>query len=151
MRSTAGTVVEYLASLPEDRRKAISSLRKTLVDNLPKGFKEVMSYGMLGFVVPHSRYPAGYHCDPEQPLPFINVASQKNFVALYHMGLYSDKKLLKWFQEEYPRHSKSKLDMGKSCVRFKRTGDIPLSLIAELAKKISPDKWIERYESALKR
>jgi len=151
MRSTAGTVMEYLASLPEDRKKAMSDLRKTLADNLPKGFKEVMSYGMLGFVVPHSRYPAGYHCDPEQPLPFINVASQKNFVALYHMGLYSDKKLLKWFEEEYPKHSKTKLDMGKSCIRFKKPDEIPLKLVAELAKKITPDKWIGIYESVIKR
>jgi hypothetical protein len=106
---------------------------------------------MLCYSVPHSRYPAGYHCNPEQPLPFISVASQKNFIALYHMGIYADPELLAWFTAEYPKHSKTKLDMGKSCIRFKKPEAIPFALIAELAGKMTPDQWIERYEAAFKR
>ncbi|HMR40443.1 MAG TPA: DUF1801 domain-containing protein [Ignavibacteria bacterium] len=149
MQSKAITPEEYLESLPEDRRKAISELRKVLKKNLPKGFKEVMGYGMLGYVVPHSKYPDGYHCNPELPLPFINLASQKNFIALYHMGIYSDPKLLEWFIKEFPKHSKSRLDMGKSCIRFKKPDEIPLKLIGELASKITPDMWIKEYEKIL--
>ncbi|HMQ69045.1 MAG TPA: DUF1801 domain-containing protein [Ignavibacteria bacterium] len=149
MQSKAITPEEYLESLPEDRRKAISELRKVLKKNLPKGFKEVMGYGMLGYVVPHSKYPDGYHCNPELPLPFINLASQKNFIALYHMGIYSDPKLLEWFIKEFPKHSKSRLDMGKSCIRFKKPDEIPLKLIGELASKITPDMWIKEYERIL--
>ncbi|MCB0727177.1 MAG: DUF1801 domain-containing protein [Ignavibacteriae bacterium] len=151
MQSKALTPEEYLGSLPEDRKKAISELRKVLKKNLPKGFKEVMGYGMLGYVVPHSKYPDGYHCNPELPLPFINLASQKNFIALYHMGIYSDPKLLNWFTKEYPKHSKSKLDMGKSCIRFKKPEDIPYKLIGELASKLTPDEWIKMYEKILNR
>ncbi len=151
MRSEAKTPEEYVASLPEERKAAVTELRKTILKNLPKGFKEVMAYGMLGYVVPHSKYPNGYHCDPKQPLPFINIASQKNFVAVYHMGIYADPKLLKWFTDEYPKHCKSKPDMGKACLRFKKLDQIPYKLIAELASKITPDKWIEIYEKALKR
>ena len=121
------------------------------ISNDTKGFKELMGYGMLGYVVPHSKYPDGYHCNPELPLPFINLASQKNFIALYHMGIYSDPKLLNWFTKEYPKHSKSKLDMGKSCIRFKKPEDIPYKLIGELASKLTPDEWIKMYEKILNR
>jgi hypothetical protein len=151
MRSEAKTPGEYLASLPEDRKAAVTELRKAVIKNLPEGFKEIMNYGMLGYVVPHSKYPNGYHCDPKQPLPFMNIASQKNFVALYHMGIYGDAKLLKWFTDEYPKHSKTKLDMGKSCIRFKKPDQIPYKLVGELASKITPEKWIEIYEKMLKR
>lgn len=151
MTSTATTPLEYLATLPEDRQSAMLQLRETILNNLPKGFSEGMGYGMLCYAVPHSRYPAGYHCDPKQPLPFVSLASQKNFIALYHMGLYAMPPLLNWFQEEYPKHSKAKLDMGKSCIRFKKPEQIPFSLIGELMKKISPDEWIEVYEREFKK
>ncbi len=150
MQSKALTPQEYMDALPEERRQAINTLRKTITKNLPKGFKEVIGYGMLGYVVPHSLYPTGYHCDPKLPLPFINIASQKNFIAVYHMGIYADKDLLNWFTTEYPKHSKSKLDMGKSCIRFKKPEQIPFELIGELAAKMSPQKWIEVYETNLK-
>lgn len=144
----ASTTEEYLNQLPEDRKQAIQKIRETLNKNLPDGYKETLGYGMLAWVVPHSLYPAGYHCDPKLPLPFINVASQKNFVALYHMGIYASPELLEWFTSEYPKHSKSKLDMGKSCIRFKKMEDIPFELIGELAAKITPAQWIQRYEAA---
>ncbi|HEY5801515.1 MAG TPA: DUF1801 domain-containing protein [Burkholderiaceae bacterium] len=144
-------VEEYLANLPDDRRDAVSALRATLRTHLPKGYEETLGYGMLAYVVPHKTYPAGYHCDPKLPLPFLNVASQKNFIALYHMGLYADAGLLAWFQTEYPKHSKTKLDMGKSCIRFKKPDQIPLALIGELAAKMTPAQWIARYEASLKR
>jgi hypothetical protein len=151
MTSTATSAQEYLDSLPADRREAVSQLRDTIVNNLPKGFSEGMGYGMLAYAVPHSRYPAGYHCDPKQPLPFVSVASQKNFIALYHMGLTAMPNLLQWFQEEYPKHSKTKLDMGKSCIRFKKSEQIPFALIGELMQKVTPDEWIAVYESVVKR
>ncbi len=150
MQSKAATPEEYFNSLPEERKKAMTELRKEILKNLPKGFKETMSYGMVGYVVPHSIYPAGYHCDPKLPLPFINIASQKNFIAVYHMGVYSDPKLLKWFTEEFARQSKTKLDMGKSCIRFKKPEQIPFKLMGELASKMTPKQWIEKYESAFK-
>ena len=118
-------------------------------DNLPNGFEEVINYGMPGYVVPHSMYPDGYHCNPSLPLPFIGLASQKNFVALYHMGIYANPKLLKWFTEEYPKHCKSKLDMGKSCIRFKKPEQIPYDLIAELAGKMTVQDWVSIYEKNL--
>lgn len=149
MQSTQTTVEEYLKELPADRLEAIDKLRKVIKKNLPKGFEERMSYGMIGYVVPHSLYPKGYHCDPKLPLPFINLASQKNFIALYHMGIYSSSELLKWFQEEYSKQCKSKLDMGKSCIRMKKMEDIPYELIGELCKKMSPKDWIDRYEKVL--
>lgn len=149
MQSKAQTPDEYFASLPADRKNAMIELRKTILKNIPKGFKEVMSYGMIGYVVPHSTYPNGYHCDPKLPLPFLNIASQKNFIAVYHMGVYSDPKLLDWFVKEYPKHSKAKLDMGKSCIRFKKPAEIPFKLIGELVSKMTPKDWIERYESVL--
>ena len=151
MRSTAKTPQEYINSLPEDRKQAMSELRKIIFKNLPKGFVEEMNYGMIGYIVPHSLYPDGYHCDPKQPLPFMNIASQKNFVAVYHMGVYANKKLLEWFTNEYPKHSNGKkLDMGKSCLRFKKMEQIPYKLIGELAKKITPKEWINIYEEQFK-
>jgi uncharacterized protein YdhG (YjbR/CyaY superfamily) len=147
----AGTVQEYIAQVPEDRRKAVSQLRSVIKKNLPKGFSESVSSGMLSYSVPHSIYPPGYHCTPEQPLPFLAIASQKHFIALYHMGLYGDPKLLKWFTTEFPRHGKKKLDMSKSCIRFKKPDDIPFELVGELASKMSPQEWIECYEKNLKR
>ena len=151
MQSTASTPEEYLDSLPEDRKTAMSKLRERIRKNLPEGFTEEMDYGMLAFSVPHSFYPPGYHCDPKKTLPFINLASQKNFIAVFHMGMYADKQLLDWFVSEYPKHCKRKLDMGKSCIRFKKMEDIPYGLIGELASKMTVEQWIELYESKLKR
>lgn len=146
MKSTAKTPDAYLKSLPPERRRAVSAIRDTLRAKLPKGFSEVMSYGMLGYVVPHSLYPDGYHCDPKKPLPFMCLASQKNYISLYHMGLYEGD-LLDWFKAEWPKHSEQKLDVGQCCIRFKRADQIPLKLIGELAKKLTPKKWIRIYES----
>jgi len=151
MQSKAITPQEYIDALPDDRKKAITELRKIVLENLPKGFSEVMSYGMLGYVIPHSIYPAGYHCDPKLPLGFMNIASQKNFIAIYHMGIYANKKLLEWFVHEYPKYSTAKLDMGKSCIRFKKTDQIPYKLIGDLASKITVQEWIDMYEKAFKR
>lgn len=148
MQSIATTPEQYLAELPEDRKDAMLKLRKAINDNLPKGFEEVMSYGMLGYVIPHSIYPAGYHCNPKLPLPFINLASQKNFIALHHMGIYANKNLFDWFVAEYPKHVKSKIDMGKSCLRFKKMDDIPFEFIGELVRKVSVEDWISNYENA---
>lgn len=150
MTSKATSPQQYLKELPADRKEAVTELREAIVKNLPKGFAEVMSYGMLGYVVPHDIYPAGYHCDPKLPLPFMAIASQKNFIALYHMGVYAMPELLKWFTSEYPLHSPAKLDMGKSCIRFKRPEHIPYKLIGELAKKMSVKDWISLYENKVK-
>ena len=151
MQSKAKTPEAYIAEIPADRQKAFSQLRSVIKKNLPKGFKEEMNYGMIGYVIPHSKYPAGYHCNPEQPLPFMNIASQKNFVALYHMGIYASEELMKWFLGEYPKHCKTKLDMGKSCIRFKKLEDIPYGLIEELAGKMTAEDWIQLYETNYKR
>jgi Domain of unknown function (DU1801) len=151
MQSTAITPQEYLDTLPEDRKEAVIKLRDAIIQNLPEGFKEGMGYGMLGWSVPHSIYPAGYHCNPKLPLPFMGLASQKNFIAFYHMGVYADKELLDWFVSEYPKHVKTKLDMGKSCIRFKKPETIPYALIAELVRKLTPQQWIEMYETGLKK
>ena len=148
MKIEAQSVQEYLENLPEERKEPIEKLRKIISENLPKGFEEQMSYGMIGYVIPHSIYPKGYHCTPELPLPFLSIASQKNSINLYHMGIYADEKLLHWFQEEFPKHSKKKLDMGKSCMRFKKPEDIPYELIGELARKMTPQDWIEMYGNA---
>lgn len=150
MQSKAKTPEEYLNSLPEDRKKAMTELRKEIKKNLPKGFKEEMSYGMLGYVVPHSLYPAGYHCNPKLPLPFLCIASQKNYISVYHMDLYENSELLEWFKKEFPKQTSSKLDMGKCCVRFKKPELIPFKLIGELVSKITPKQWIEVYEKHLK-
>lgn len=151
MTIDAKTVEEYIAKVPEDRTGAISKLRDTVKWNLPEGFEEGISYKMIGYYVPHSTYPDGYHCDPKLPLPFMNIASQKNFVAMYHSGIYADKNLHDWFVGEYPKHVKTKLDMGKSCIRFKNMEHIPYELIAELCKKMTVDDWISLYEKSLKR
>lgn len=151
MQSKATTPEQYLSELPEDRKEAMLKLRNAIKENLPQGFEEVISYGMLGYVVPHSIYPSGYHCDPKLPLPFINLASQKNFIALYHMGIYANKNLESWFVSEYPKHVKTKLDMGKSCIRFKKMEDIPFDFIGELAAKLSVEDWISIYEKAFRK
>jgi len=150
MQSTAKTVEKYLNDLPEERKEGFLKLRNNILNNLPKGFEEEMSYGMLGYVVPHSIYPNGYHCNPKLPLPFINIASQKNFIALHHLGIYANPALLGWFTTEYPKHSTQKLDMGKGCIRFKKLDQIPFDLIAELAGKMSVEDWINCYETQIK-
>jgi Domain of unknown function (DU1801) len=150
MQSKATTVNAYLTEIPEDRQKAFVKLRNIIKKNLPKGFKEGIGYGMMGWSVPHSIYPAGYHCNPKDPLPFMGMASQKNFIAIYHMGVYADPKLLKWFTEAHAKASPKKLDMGKSCIRYKKPEDIPFDLIGELAAKITVAQWVEQYESVLK-
>lgn len=138
---------EYLDSLPDERKLVIENLRKVIKSNLPEGFQEGISYGMLGYVVPHSIYPKGYHCKPNLPLPFINIASQKNFIALYHMGIYANPELLNWFVAEYSIRVKTKIDMGKSCIRFRKMEDIPYELIGELAAKMAVSEWISIYEN----
>lgn len=142
---------EFLKQLPEERREAIKKLRDTIKENLPEGFEEYYTDKILHFVVPFALYPSGYHANPKEQLPFISLASQKNYIGFYHMGLYSFPDILTWFQEEYPKHTRSKLDMGKSCVRFKNINDIPYDLIAELSKKITVGMWIEKYEELLKK
>lgn len=150
MRTEGITPEEIIANSPEERREALTKLRNTIRENLPEGFREGIGYGMIGYAVPHSVYPAGYHCDPKLPLPFMSFASQKNFIAFYHMGMYADPELLNWFQTEYAKVSKTKLDMGKSCVRFKKPDQIPFELIGQLVSKMSAEEWIKRYEENLK-
>jgi hypothetical protein len=142
------SVQDYLNDLTDDRKDAISAIRKVINKNLPKGFSEGTAYGMIGWSVPHSLYPPGYHCDPSKPLMFICLASQKNHIAIYHMGMYAGP-LVDWFRKEWPKHSAKKLDMGKSCIRFKKFEDVPLDLIGQLASKMTPKQWIESYENAL--
>lgn len=148
MQSIAKNVSDYLKEVPEDKAPYFKKLRDTVVKNIPKGFEECMQYGMISYVVPHSIFPDGYHCDPKTPLPFISVASQKNFIALYHMGIYANPKLLEWFVAEYPKHCKTKLDMGKSCIRFKKADQIPFDLVAELVQKITVKDWIKLYQDS---
>lgn len=150
MQSIAATPDDYIKEMPVERQAAFKKLRTIIKKNLPKGFKEGMGYGMMGWSVPHSLYPAGYHCNPKDPLPFMGIASQKNFIAVYHMGVYADPKLLKWFQDAHAKASPKRLDMGKSCIRYKRPEDIPFELIGELASKITVDEWINIYDSAFK-
>lgn len=144
-------IENYINKLPEDRKEVMQKLREVVNANLPEGFEETMSYNMPGWVVPKSIYPAGYHCKPNPPLPFLSIASQKSHIGFYHMGVYADEKLYKWFVEEYPKHAKRKLDMGKSCIRFKKMDDIPYELLGELVSKMTPQDWIERYEEAFKK
>ena len=151
MTSNATSPEEYIAEAPEERRSALEKLRRTINDNLPKNFSEGMQYGMIGYFISHEVYPDGYHCDSKQPLPFMSFASQKNSINFYHMGIYADKDLLDWFTSEFPKYSKKKLDMGKSCMRFKKPEDIPYELIGELVQKVSAEDWIKTYESAFKR
>ena len=151
MQLNANTVKEYLKKVPKERSEYFSNLRETILANLPKGFNEQLNYGMIGYVVPHEIYPAGYHCDPKLPLPFVNIASQKNFIGFYHMGIYANPGLLEWFVKEYPKHSDTKLDMGKSCVRFKKMDKIPYDLIGKLMGKMSVNDWIKLYEKNIKK
>ena len=151
MRIKADSPTEYLSAVPDERRDALTKLREVILANLPSGFKETMSYGMIGYVVRHSVYPPGYHCTPELPLPFLSFASQKNFVALYHMGIYASPDLMKWFTDEWAKRDLGKLDMGKSCIRFKKPDLMPFDLIGELVSKMGSQDWIDLYESNLKR
>ncbi len=151
MKYKAKDPEDYIAQLPEERKLVIAKLRELILSHIPEGFEEQMNYGMIGFVVPHSIYPPGYHCTPELPLPFMNIASQKNFVAFYHMGIYANKELYDWFVAEYPKYCSRKLDMGKSCVRFKKMDDIPYELLAQLIKKMTVSDWISLYEKQFKK
>jgi uncharacterized protein YdhG (YjbR/CyaY superfamily) len=151
MQSKATNPDQYVQELPADRQEAIQKLRTVIKGSLPAGFSEGMGYGMIGYSVPHSIYPAGYHCDPKIPLPFMSIASQKNFIAVYHMGLYADEKLMNWFVSEYAKGSDKKLDMGKSCIRFKKPDQIPFELIGKLATKMTPEQWVAMYEKNYKR
>lgn len=151
MQYEATSPEDYISQVPEERQDTLKKLRKVIKDNLPKGFEEGIQYKMIGYYVPHSVYPDGYHCDPKVPLPFMSFASQKNSVNLYHSGIYADPELHKWFVTEYPKHCKRKLDMGKSCIRFKKMDEIPFELIGELTRKMTSDEWITVYETALKK
>ncbi len=151
MQSSALTTEQYVNELTDDRKTTINQLRKEISEHLPEGFQECMNYGMIGYVVPHSIYPDGYHCDPKLPLPFLGLASQKNAVSFYHMGLYANKELMDWFIAEYPKHTSAKLDMGKSCIRFKKPEHIPYALIGELVSKMSVRNWIDIYEELYKK
>ena len=151
MQYKANSPEEYINQVPEDRQETLKELRKIINKNLPKGFQEGIQYGMIGYYVPHTIYPDGYHCKPTEPLPFMSFASQKNSVNLYHSGIYAVPEIQDWFVNEYPKHCKRKLDMGKSCIRFKKVDEIPMELIAELCKKLSVEEWINIYESAIKK
>ena len=151
MKYSAGTPDEYISKLPADRQAPMRQLRQVILDHLPDGFEETMGYGMIAYVVPHSLYPDGYHCDPKLPLPFVNIASQKNHIALYHMGLYAIPELQEWFKDQYRKRVPAKLDMGKSCIRFKNPGHIPFDLIGELCEKITVADWTQTYERTVKR
>lgn len=142
---------QYVEELPDDRKEVIQRLRTILKENLPVGYEEEISYGMIGYVVPYSIYPAGYAVKPKVPLPLINLASQKNHVALYHMAVYAVPGIAEWFQTEYPKHCKTKLDMGKGCIRLKKMDDIPYDLIGELARKVDVQTWIDTYEKVVRR
>ncbi len=149
MQYEANTVQEYMSLLPETRQKPMEKLRKLVQNNLPEGFEEHFAYDMISYVVPLSRYPQGYHVKKNEPLPFISIASQKNHIAIYHLGLYGDPELESWFTDEYAKRVPTKLDMGKSCIRFRNTAHIPYDLIAELCRKMSVDDYINQYEEAI--
>lgn len=151
MQIPAVSIEDYISKIPEERQEIFKKMFDIISDNLPEGFKQGISYGMIGWDVPLETYPAGYHCTPGLPLPFMGLASQKNFIALYHMGMYAKPDLLNWFVEEFPKHCKRKLDMGKSCVRFKKMDDIPLELLAEMSKKMTVDEWVTIYENNFKK
>ncbi len=146
MQSNAATPEEYIAELADDRKEAISAIRKAINDNIDPGYKECMLYGGICWVVPHELYPPGYHCDPKLPLTFMGLGSQKNYLTVGAMCLYGEVDELEWFRNEWPKHSAKKLDMGKSCIRFKKLEDVPLDLIGQLASRTSPQRWIEIYE-----
>lgn len=147
MQSEAETIEEYLQELPEDRREVVSKIREVILENIDPVFEECMNYGMIGYVVPHSVYPAGYHCDPKLPLPFMNLASQKRSVNLYNSCLY-ESNLLEWWKGSWDAGAFGRLDMGKCCIRFKKLDRIPYSLIGELAGKTTASEWIEIYEKS---
>ena len=151
MKINADSPGDYIAQVPEDRKEPMAKLRSVIKTNLPEGFEETMSYGMIGYVVPHSLYPDGYHCDPSLPLPFMNLASQKNYIAIYHSGIYANKDLFNWFVEEFKKRTSKNPDMGKSCIRLKNISTIPYDLIGELSSKISPQEWITIYEKNIKK
>ncbi len=151
MQSKATTIEQYLAEVPAERQEVMRALHEAVMQVLPQGFEPAIGYGMMGYVVPHSVYPAGYHCNPKDPLPFAGMASQKNHISFYHMGVYADPVLLEWFQKEYAARVKGKLDMGKSCIRFRKAEQVPVALLAELCSKMSAEDWIRLYESQLKR
>jgi hypothetical protein len=155
MQSSATTVTEYLASLPEERRRMVEAVRKAILDKLDSGYSESIQYGMIGYAVPHSVFPPGYHCDPKQPLPFAGIASQKHYVSIYLMGLYvgrtgdgetSDEQ---WFRDAWAASGKKKLDMGKACVRVKKLDDIALEVIGEAIRRLPAALYIERYQKGL--
>ncbi|RJG19186.1 DUF1801 domain-containing protein [Massilia cavernae] len=155
MQSPAATISDYLATLPGGRRQIVEAVRNVIVANLDGGYAEGMQYGMIGYAVPHSIFPAGYHCDPKQPLPFAGLASQKNYVSLYLMGLYSgcteenETDEVRWFRDAWAASGKKKLDMGKACVRFKKLDDVPLDVIGEAIRRIPAQLYIERYQAGL--
>lgn len=151
MVSKINTLEAYIAKLSTERKPLIERLRQTILKNLPKGFEETFSYGMIGYVIPHSIYPKGYHCNPKLPLPFINLASQKKYISLYHMGLYANTKLLTWFEKKYIKQLNRKPDVGKCCVRFKKMNEIPFELVGELCTKMSAQDWIRLYEQSRKK
>lgn len=151
MISKATTISEYLAAIPEERAVIIEKLRNVITKNLPKGFEEGIQYGMIGYFVPHKMYPNGYHCNPKEPLPFMSIASQKNSINIYHMGLYANKELYDWFVTEYSKQFSKKLDIGKSCIRFKKETDIPFDILEKLVQKIPVEEWISTYESSIKK
>ena len=149
MKSQAKTVKEYLAGLPEERRRTVAAVRDVIRKNLPEGYEEGMQYGMIGYYIPHSIFPEGYHCDPAQPLPYACLASQKNHMALYLMCVYGDQGTRAWFEKAY-RATGKKLDMGQSCVRFKKLEDLPLEVIGQAVAKIPLDKYLARYKELRK-
>ncbi len=151
MQYKASSPEDYINQVPEERRPILKKLRSVITKNLPNGFEEGMQYGMIGYYVPHSIYPDGYHCTPREPLPFMSFASQKNSINLYHSGIYAVPEIHDWFVTEYPKYSKRKLDMGKSCVRFKNIDEIPFELIGQLCTKMSVDEWITIYETNIKK
>ncbi len=148
MQSKAKTVAQYLSALPKDRREVMKAVRAVVLKNLPKGYVESMQYGAIGYFVPHSIYPPGYHCDPKQPLPFAGLASQKNHMAIYLMCIYNDSGHDAWFRDAWAKTGK-KLDMGKSCVRFKKLDDVALNVIGQVIRRVPVKKFIEFYESAI--
>lgn len=151
MKTNGNTAEDIIQNVDAAQASAFKQLHQTIVQNLPKGFEVGISYGALGYVVPHHIYPAGYHCKPSEALPFASIAAQKNSINLYHMGIYAQPSLLAWFVAEYPKHSKQKLDMGKSCIRFKKPAEIPFELIAQLMQKMSVQDWIKLYETEIKK
>lgn len=149
MQSGAATVAEYVKSLPPDRREAIEALRKVILANIDPIIEEGMSYGMIGYYIPHRHYPPGYHCTPELPLPYAGLASQKNHLSYYTMAIYGDEKEVDWFKSEWKKTGK-KMDMGKSCIRFKKLDDLPLELIAASLRRTPAAKFIEQYERVIR-